>query len=111
MPRCIVFSLDVGFCGTDTHEFEVFPDNITEAELDNEAWERALAHADSYGVYPESQKPDDYEEDDAGWNSDEYTDNIEGTWEDFDPEKHDGLVPGGGSATDLFKRLLKDFNE
>ncbi len=111
MPRLIVFSLDTGYCGTGSHEFEVFPDDVTEAELDDEAWERALNHAESYGIYTYEEMPEDYNEEEADWNSDAYSGNIEGYWEDFDPEKHDGLVPGGGSATDLFERLLKKFNE
>ena len=111
MPRCIVFSLSAGYCGTDIHEFEVFPDNVTETQLDDDAWQRALNHAEFYGVYPYEEMPEDYDEENAGWDSDTYSGNIEGSWEDFDPEKHDGLAPGCGSATDLFERLLKEFNE
>ncbi len=109
MPRLIVFSLDAGFAGTDSHEFEVYPDDVTEDELNAEAWERALAHADSYGIYPECDR--EYYEDADEMDDDSYTDNIEGSWEDFDPEKHDGRVPGGGTATKLFESLLKEYNE
>lgn len=111
MPRLIVFSLSTGYCGMDGHEFEVFPDDVTDEELDGEAWQLALSNAESYGIYPTEYMPEDYDEDEDGWDSDEYSDNIGGSWEDFDPEKHDGLVSGGGSATELFERLLKKFNE
>lgn len=113
MPRLIVFSLDTGFIGMKGHEFAVFDDDITDDELNNEAWQRALNHADMYGIYPSEDRHNgaEDEEEDDGWTSDQYSDNIDGSWEDFDPEKHDGLVPGGGSATELFKRLLKEYNE
>ena len=109
MPRLIVFSLYAGFAGTDYHEFEVFPEDATEDYLNEEAWMRAVEHAASYGVYPECDRGQ-YEEDDET-DSDCYSDNIEGSWEDFDPKQHEGLVPGGGSATKLFERLLKEYNE
>lgn len=111
MPRLIVFSLYAGFCGSDSHEFAVFNDDITENELDEEAWRRAVDHADSYGVYPRSDYENDPDITDEELENDTYSDSIEGSWEDFDPKKHDGLVPGGGRATELFKRLLKEFNE
>lgn len=112
MPRLIVFSLDAGVVGTDGHEFDIFPDDITDDELNEEAWQRALNHADMYGIYPSGDRHEgDEDEEDDGWTSDQYSDDIEGCWEDFDPEKHDGLVPGGGSATELFKQLLKEYNE
>lgn len=110
MPRLIVFSLSTGYCGMDAHDFVVFPSDVTEDQLDEEAWERAVQHADSYGIYPISDKPEDFDADDYdSLDDDSYTDNIEGYWEDFDAEKHDGLVPGGGTATKLFERLLKEY--
>ena len=95
--RKIIFHLDAGFAGMDGTENGTYNDDVTVQELDAEAWERAVQHAESYGVYPEEDKPDDWNEDDeGGWNSDQYSHNIEGWWEDYDPEKHDGLVAGGG---------------
>lgn len=111
MPRCIVFSMDTGYCGMDGHEFEVFPDDVTNEELDRAAWEHALSNAESYGIYNRADYencPDISEEE---LDSDDYVDSIDGWWEDFDPKKHDGLVTGGGSATELFESLLKKFNE
>jgi hypothetical protein len=95
--RKIIFRLEAGFAGMDAAENAVFADDVTEVELDNEAWERAIEHASAYGVYPTEDKPDDWDEDEeSDWRSDQYSDNIEGYWEDYDPEKHDGLVAGGG---------------
>jgi len=47
-----------------------------------------------YGIYPEADKPDDYDEENASWRSDEYTDNIEGSWSVYNPDKHDGFSCG-----------------
>lgn len=82
----------------DGTENGTFPDDVTDDELHQEAWERALAHADSYGIYPEEDKPEYYNDEDEGdWHADQYSGNIEGYWEDYDSEKHDGLVAGGGN--------------
>lgn len=111
MPRLIVFSLGAGFYGMEDHEFDVFDDDITEDELSEEAWHRAVAHADSYGIYPRSEYENDPDITEEELYSDTYSENIEGSWEDFDPKKHERLVHGGGSATKLFERLLKEYNE
>lgn len=101
--RYIVFRLNAGMVGTDEAQFEEFEDDISDDELSNEAWERALDHASSYGVYPTSEMPDDYDEDEVTWQSDEYSDNIEGYWEEYNPEKHDGLIVGPGPAFKNYK--------
>lgn len=96
--RYIVFLLDAGMAGTDSAEFVEFDDDITDDELSDEAWDRALEHASSYGVYPTSEMSDGYDEDEVDWHSDEYSDNIDGYWEEYNPEKHDGLIVGNGPA-------------
>lgn len=108
--RRIVFTYHTGYCGMDGHDFRVYPHDVTDDELHDDAWEGALSNAETYGIYP---YPDDFSEDeDEGpecGQSDSYSYNIEGYWEDFDYEKHEGLVAGGGSATKLFEKLEKDF--
>lgn len=93
--RYIVFLLNAGMAGTDSAEFVEFDDDVTNEELDQQAWERALNHAEMYGVYPMEAMPDDYDEEETDWHSDEYSDSICGYWEDYVPEKHDGKVAGG----------------
>lgn len=87
----IVFFYGTGFAGTNTADLVEFPDDITDAELDQYAWEGAVQWAESYGVYPECYRPDD-EEDDDSWLDDTYSDSIDGYWEVYDPIKHDGLI-------------------
>lgn len=62
------------------------------------AWEAAVDFAESYGIYPMSAEPDDYDEDsdDSPWGSDQYSEDISGWFELYDPEEHDGLRVGNG---------------
>lgn len=82
----IVFFYDAGMAGTNTANLVEFPDDITDAELDQYAWEGAVEWAEHYGVYPECYRPDDEEEDDT------YSDSIDGYWEVYDPNTHDDLI-------------------
>ena len=91
----MVLLLSAGI-GTDYAEFYLVPVDMTQEELDDYAWEAAKQHGESYGIYPESERPEDYDEEDAeGWGSDSYSDDIEGHFEDYNPEEHDGLRVGG----------------
>lgn len=79
--------MHAGFAGTDAWEFCEVPATMTQEELDDFTWELAKNHAEMYGIYPREEYVDteDYNEDDES-----YSDNIEGHWEDYNPEKHDG---------------------
>jgi hypothetical protein len=94
--RKIIFHFETGSCGSEGTEAASFPDNVTEEELNIEAWERAIQHAESYGIYPESDLAFYSDEELAEIDDNDYSSGIEGWWEDYNPEKHDGLVPGGG---------------
>ncbi len=90
--RKLVLCLHAGVVGTDEYEFYLVPEGVTERELDNYAWQRAVEHAESYGIYPRSEYEgeEDFDEDD-----DCYSDNMEGWWEEYVPSKHDGHTIGG----------------
>ncbi len=65
--------------------------------LDEEAWTQAVQFAESYGIYPESDRPDDWDDEvdeDDQYGAGEYSENIEGWWEEYDPKEHDGLMIG-----------------
>lgn len=97
--RYIVFLLNAGMVGTDSAEFVEFDNCVTNEDLDEESWQRALDHAAMYGVYPMHEMPEDFDEEESDhWTNDSYSDNIEGYWEEYDPEKHDGLIVGKGPA-------------
>lgn len=94
----MVLLLDAGCAGTDSAEFWLVPVTATQAEMDDLAWERALNHAEMYGIYPESECPDDWDEEEENMGSDSYSDNIEGYFEEYDPKKHDGLRVGNDKS-------------
>ena len=85
--RKIAIGMDAGIAGTDAWEFYLVPESITEKELSDFAWQRAKDHAEMYSIYPREEYTDTeaFDEDDES-----YSDNIEGWWEDYDSEKHDG---------------------
>lgn len=83
----MVLHMDTNTCGTDTTEFYLVPLDITQEELDAHAWELACQNAESFGIYPPD--PEGTDEDNEG--ADE---NIGGHFEDYDPDKHDGLRVG-----------------
>jgi hypothetical protein len=89
-------------CGVGTQMAQFFLvdlDAYDQKALEEYSWEAALQHAEGYGIYPESDKPEDFdEEENDGWSGDQYSDNIEGWWEDYIPEEHDGHVMGCGEV-------------
>ena len=93
--RKLVLFLECGV-GTKTAEAYLVPDDVTQKELDDFSWQRACEHADMYGIYPRSDQPEDFdEEEDKG---DSYSDDIEGWWEEY-TEEHDGeLIFGNNSS-------------
>lgn len=97
--RKIIFHLLAGFAGMDATENAVYPDDVADDELHEDAWQRALHHAEMYGAYPTSDLDElseqEIDELTQSGEIDNYTDNIEGWWEDYDPEKHDMLAVGG----------------
>ena len=89
--RKIVVGMSAGYAGTDAREFYLVPDNVSDDELSDFAWQRGKDYAESWGVYPREEHSDteDFDEDDEC-----YSDSIEGWWEPYDPEKHDGYSTG-----------------
>jgi len=78
-----------GTVGTEYAQLLEMPDDHTQEQLDKEVWRMALDHAEMYGYYPIEDAPDAFEDEE---DEDQYTDNIEGWAEPYDPEKHDGLL-------------------
>jgi len=92
--RKMVLCLDAGIVGTDTYDFYLVPDGISDADLADAAWEFAVDHAEAYGIYPEGCREVDEDEDDEENGEDQYSDSISGWWEEYDPERHDGKACG-----------------
>lgn len=103
--RKIVFTFHTGYCGMDGHDFRVYPDDVTDDELHDDAWEGALSNAETYGIYPYPDEFGDDDEDDPEYGQgDSYSHNIEGSWEDYNPEKHDGFSTSGFSVAKFFEK-------
>lgn len=89
--RKIVLFLHTGYCGMDGHEFWQVSPTATDDELYELCWERAKDHAEMYGIYPYCEYCD---EPDFDENDDSYSDNIEGSFQDYNTEKHDSYRVG-----------------
>lgn len=84
----VVLHMDAGMAGTGASEAYMLVRDYTEETLYEIAYHRGLDHAAMYGVYPECDKPEDWDEEDNY--GEEYSDNIEGYWELYNEEKHEG---------------------
>ena len=84
------FKYETGQCGTDGYDVIEYDEQPTIEELDQDAWEGAVDNASMFGIYPMSDAPEDYEDDD--YEGDEYSDDISGSWEVYNEEKHDAYI-------------------
>lgn len=89
----IVFFLHTGYVGMESVEFCEYDDDVTDEQLDQEAWMFALQNAESYGIYPESDREINGELGEEF--DDSYSYNIEGSWKIYDPKKHNGYTVSG----------------
>lgn len=85
--RKIVIGMDAGMAGTDAWEFWLVPESMTDEQLDQLAWQCGKDHAEMYGIYPREEycEEPDFDEDDES-----YSEGIEGWWEPYDANIHDG---------------------
>ena len=91
--RKILLTLRTGYAGMSAHEAWLIPEDVSDDDLDNWAWERAVDHADSYGIYPSDF---DAEEDEDAEEPRYSGDNIEGSWRLFE-DKDLGKVTYGAN--------------
>lgn len=87
--RKILLTMHTGYASMDSHEAYLVPDDISNDELDDWAYWKAVDHAESYGIYSPSDEDDEEEQDYAG-------DNIDGSWSLFE-EKDTGKVIYGSN--------------
>lgn len=84
--RKIFVKVTTGYCGMDATELITVDDDMTDDDINSLVDHMALENASMYDIYPPSEFDDEDDED--------YQDgsNIDGYWEEYDPEKHDGEV-------------------
>ena len=99
----IVIGMTAGMCGTDSMEAFILSRDVTTDQLDDIAWHFGIDHAAMYSVYPVSDKPDDYDEEEN--DGDEYSDDIEGWWELYNEKEHEGKCMYGTQQEVHFNKL------
>jgi hypothetical protein len=81
-------------CGVGTKSASAYlvPEGLSQEVIDEYAWESAVEHGQSYGVYLDDERPEDFDEEEQGGESqEEYnTDAINGWFEAYDADEHDG---------------------
>lgn len=97
----VVFKAHAGQAGTDTADFFVLTRDMKDSELQDEANQFGYDHAESYGVYPSHQ----YKEEDIEEDPESYSENIEGWYEIYNPEEHDGLQVGNYGNPPNFQEI------
>lgn len=90
--RRIFFKYSTGYVGYDGVDCFEVNDFVTDDELNEMAFWQAVEHASRYGI----EMCDEDCEDENCKLEHPGNSNIEGSWEIYDPEKHDMLKPGGG---------------
>lgn len=99
--RKIIIHLSTGYCGMDSHQFFEINADATEDDITEFCLDLAKDNAEMYGIYPEEEMPDDISEDDMA----QYSYNIAGYYEDYNPEEHDGFMTGSSYEPE-FQRIL-----
>ena len=82
-------------------EFLLVPVGISEDELNDYAWQSAVQLAESYGLEPDTNRGfynEDAEREEDDEFDNRFTNDIDGRFEDYDPEEHDGLRIGGDTS-------------
>lgn len=95
----IVIGTYAGYAGTDNMNAYVLCRDYTESELMEIAHQEGLDWAESYGIYPDPSGSAEEEDDDG----DQYSDNIEGYWELYNEEAHEGSCSIGNGV--VFNQL------
>ena len=100
----IVIGMYAGMAGTDSMEAFILAEDYTENDLGDIAWQMGVEHASMYGVYPRSDLESMSEEDLAEVDEEDYSENIEGWWEEYDEKEHEGKC-AYGSGGPQFQKL------
>lgn len=100
----VVIKVSAGMVGTDhTYFYEVPEDVLGTKEFDDFCWQMGVEWAESFGVYVEDTDTCfDDEGDDESWVSAQYAENIEGYYEIYDADEHDGYRVGDDNTWEQY---------
>lgn len=96
MRKIIVHCDNSKSVGCDSYEALLVDDNTSEAEIDDIAFQMSCQQAEGYFEIVEGMTDEEDEID---------IQDIEATWEDYNPEVHDMYRTGGGSFEDDFAAM------
>ena len=94
--RKIVVHLSTGYCATNAHGFYEINADATEEAISEFCWELAVDNAAAYGLSPDEEIIQDDDID--------FSYNISGYYEDYNPEEHDGFITGNSDEPE-FQRI------
>ncbi len=104
--RMMILFVECGV-GTKSADAVLVPEDMFDelgmetTELSAILWDYALNHAESFGIYPKSNKPDDWDEEEHdSWHDDQYSDDIASWLEPYDPDEHDCYLCGDATEWD-----------
>jgi hypothetical protein len=86
MKKVMLFYDNSKSTGCDGNDLIEVPDDVTEVELDSMAWDGACDWVSSWFDIVEDDEPGDDEI---------ATEDVDGWWEWYDPDKHNMLIAGG----------------
>lgn len=86
MPKKMFVTLRTGYVGMDSHEVIEYPDDMSDEDIDMDAYYQAIQHAQSYGI---EICGEEYCEDPDCPDEHEGSHSIEGHAVPYVPEKHD----------------------
>lgn len=84
--RKIFVTYHTGYCGEEGHDVVEMPDDMTDDQISDEVYWAAVEHASHYG----HEMCTDECEDENCENEHPGDGRTEGSWEDYDAEKHEG---------------------
>lgn len=101
MCRYIYFDVGCGVGMHYTHVYDCF--GLSDNEISDMAWELAIECANSFGDFYSMDDAESLKESDE-WDDRSFCDeDLEYTWEEYNPEKHDMHRSGGGSFLEEFE--------
>jgi hypothetical protein len=81
----VFVSISTGYCGEDSALVMEFEDHISDSAIDKAAHEEAQDWALQFDHSEEYDPEENYDE----WS--DIQERVEGSWEDYDAEKHEGM--------------------
>ena len=100
--RKVIFRGSAKTVGTDYAEAHLYRPDVEDEVLNADAWQATVDNAEMYGWSLTAEECPDDDEDGDWYDNYCHGDELDGWWEDYNPEVHDELRCGGGSFEEDF---------